>query len=105
MELTKLLYSRYLNLPLKIVFGVVVCGDMFLFDGKTEWELEFDEDFVDDDNWWDTFLDELETFLFGKEDNERDWIRDLCLNEGLNCLVLSNFVGGVFVVVVEVFSS
>ena len=78
---------------------------MFLFDGKREWEVVFDEDFVDDDNWWDTFLDELETFLFGKEDNERDWIRDLCLNEGLNCLVLSNFVGGVFVVVVEVFSS
>ena len=105
MEFTKLIWNGYYHLPLRIIFGVVVCGDMLLFDGKTEWEVEFDEDFVEDDDWWDTFLDELETFLFGREDNDRDLIRDLCLNEGLNGLVLSNFVGGVFVVVVEIFSS
>ena len=102
MDSTKLIFCLHQHLPLRIIFGVVVCGDMLLFDGKSEWEVEFDEDFVEDNDWWDTFLDELETFLFGKEDNERDWIRDLCLNEGLNGLVLNNFVGGVFVVVVDI---
>ena len=95
----------YWYLPLRVIFGVVVWGNISLFDGKTECDVEFDEDFVEDDNEWDTFLDELETFLDGKETNEGDFRRGLCLNEGLNGLVLNNFVGGVLVVVVVVFSS
>ena len=94
----------YWYLPLRVIFGVVVGGNAFLFDGKTECDVEFDEDFVEDDNEWDTFLDELETFLDGKETNEGDFRRGLCLNEGANGLVRKNFGGGLLVVV-GVFSS
>ena len=88
-------------LPLRIIFGVVVCGDTFCSDDETEWDVELDED----DNEWDTFLDELDTFLLGKEINDEDLIREVCLNEGLKGLVRNSFVGGLFVVVVGVFIS
>ena len=75
-------------LPLKFVFGVVVCGNEFLSeDDEIEWDVEFEAGFFEDANIWDDCLDEVDTFLLDNDNNEGVLIREMCLKDGLNCLV------------------
>ena len=88
-----------LILPLRFVFGVVVCSNDFLSeDDEVEWDVEEVSDFFEDANIWDDCLDEVESFLLDNDNNGGVLIREVCLKDGLNCLVRVESANGLFVV-------